>query len=884
MKGFLKNIGKQLANAADNIAYYNVERPQGKGETPDGAAGQKGQEAADPVLEHLMRNLRSKNVRQLFFKHPKSEYAESKDVSMLVGSYNVNGKKPPSGLKLDTWLGKWKDTWPATSTNSAAPDVVAIGFQEIVPLSAGNVFVGLASKNLEAWDRALAVELNGEEWAARHYGTAMASDVASTSAPLAAGPAPDNAVAEALDQKWSGQVSTMAVQNMQGMSVAERIDAVTGGPGNEQLYFQIAAKQMVGIYLSVWVRKSLLPHVKGVQATQVATGFGGYLGNKGAVAVRMFVYDSPLCFVNSHLSSGSKDGDEAKRNADVVEILTRCDFTTAAQGEQFMASHAATVASNMLGSGPWGAMRTVLDNKNVIWMGDLNYRLSGMADEDARKHIRAGHLDLLLESDQLVREMAAGRIFQGWREGPIEFPPTFKFKVGTHTYLGDLPIPAAGSNKSFVHGSGSSFSGSAAAGAGGDDDEGDEGAEGEKQKKRTPAWCDRILWIPGKDLHQLAYGRGETTASDHKPVAAGFLLRSLHYNRKKVEDLLDAARREADMMKAAQRPRPALEPNVVPIGTVNYGEEKVFKVILSNTGPVEGLFHFVPPPSSSESMDDEPLALPAWLTAEPDEGIVQPGASQEITLRICVEGGPHGAAMTLSKATDDFLDAIVILRVEDSSDMFLSVTGNYIKSSWLGLPLDAMAEASASGKVPAQMSTLLAALGSAEALATPGLFVTSVAKVLGDDVEPGPSRHTQRKLLQALAPHCSALEQNQPLPADATPHQIAALLLALLGNLPRPLLPASAAAMVSLATDVAKVHEQTSILGIILGEVLSPVELATLDACFSLLKKVAASTAACISSKALATLLSLYLFPSLSPSAPSDTQAQREALLLLLLE
>ncbi len=48
---------------------------------------------------------------------------------------------------------------------------------------------------------------------------------------------------------------------------------------------QVAAKQMVGLYLSVWVRKGLLPCIRGVQATSVGTGVMGYLGNKGATSM-----------------------------------------------------------------------------------------------------------------------------------------------------------------------------------------------------------------------------------------------------------------------------------------------------------------------------------------------------------------------------------------------------------------------------------------------------------------------------------------------------------------------------------------------------------------------------------------------------------------------
>jgi hypothetical protein len=45
----------------------------------------------------------------------------------------------------------------------------------------------------------------------------------------------------------------------------------------------------------------------------------------------MRVYDAPLCIVASHLASGSAEGDELRRNADVAEIMRRCTFATDAE-------------------------------------------------------------------------------------------------------------------------------------------------------------------------------------------------------------------------------------------------------------------------------------------------------------------------------------------------------------------------------------------------------------------------------------------------------------------------------------------------------------------------------------------------------------------------
>lgn len=71
-----------------------------------------------------------------------------------VATYNVGGKKPHPGIRLDDWLGPGAagagagarvppQAGPAAA--AAAPggaDVVAVGFQELVPLNAGSVMGG----------------------------------------------------------------------------------------------------------------------------------------------------------------------------------------------------------------------------------------------------------------------------------------------------------------------------------------------------------------------------------------------------------------------------------------------------------------------------------------------------------------------------------------------------------------------------------------------------------------------------------------------------------------------------------------------------------------------------------------------------------------------
>ena len=40
---------------------------------------------------------------------------------------------------------------------------------------------------------------------------------------------------------------------------------------------------------------------------------------------------------------------------------------------------------------------------------------------------------------QLNKELCSGRVFDGWKEGAITFPPTYKYEINSDRYVGENP-------------------------------------------------------------------------------------------------------------------------------------------------------------------------------------------------------------------------------------------------------------------------------------------------------------------------------------------------------------------------------------------------------------------------------------------------------------
>ncbi|XP_033123320.1 phosphatidylinositol 4,5-bisphosphate 5-phosphatase A-like [Anneissia japonica] len=223
---------------------------------------------------------------------------------------------------------------------------------------------------------------------------------------------------------------------------------------------QLKSTRLQGLLLVVYTKLHHLPFMHNLMANVTRTGIAGLWGNKGSATLRMDWYGRSLCFSNWHLTPHADQWD--KRCKETQQIFEDQNFNI-------------------------GNTMNIMDHSFVFIFGDLNFRLEGMSREKALNHLVKNELEPLKEKDQLRITLRDRDEFEGYAEGEISFPPTYKFDPGTHDY-------------------------------------------DTSPKQRVPAWTDRILWKEdtGTDpiLKQLEYhSHPDMDHSDHRPVSAYFQLK-----------------------------------------------------------------------------------------------------------------------------------------------------------------------------------------------------------------------------------------------------------------------------------------------------------------------------------------------------------------------
>lgn len=235
----------------------------------------------------------------------------------------------------------------------------------------------------------------------------------------------------------------------------------------DESYHLLHTASMVGLFSCVFVKADLRSRVRHVSTGEVKRGIGGLHGNKGAILLRLVLDDSSLCFVNCHLAAGQSQ--TTSRHNDVAAVL---------ESELLPAFDYKDMVDTFVGGGD-GSM--IMDHETCILNGDLNYRIDAMTRDAIVRAVREDNLSKLLDRDQLLlsRKRNPGFRLRAFAESPITFAPTYKYNVGTDEY-------------------------------------------DTSEKKRSPAWCDRIL-TRGLRVSCTEYRRWDgIRASDHRPVSGRF--------------------------------------------------------------------------------------------------------------------------------------------------------------------------------------------------------------------------------------------------------------------------------------------------------------------------------------------------------------------------
>eukprot|EP01029_Cantina_marsupialis_P023865 TRINITY_DN6014_c1_g1_i1.p1 TRINITY_DN6014_c1_g1~~TRINITY_DN6014_c1_g1_i1.p1 ORF type:complete len:804 (-),score=195.46 TRINITY_DN6014_c1_g1_i1:140-2551(-) len=603
-------------------------------------------------------------------KERESEFTEYHPIQVFAGTWNVNGKKSEEDLR--PWL---VDGY--LDKDGSLPEIYAIGLQEMVDLNAKNALIDKESVQRRKW--------------------------------------------------WQERLRIL-------------LDSCS-----KRKYTLVESKHLMGVLLCVFVHSQQLPNIKGLQAERGAVGVMGVVGNKGAVAIRFNYFDSSMCFVCSHLAAGR--GSVQSRNADFHNLMNKIRFKLDSPHSTKLQSHEVSTFSNTQiedvdesgnpksngNNGSDSDSFGVQHHDFVMWLGDLNYRISDeLSIEEVLEKSPENYAELR-SMDQLLQERVAGRVFSGFHEAVLDFPPTYKYQIGTSVY-----------------------------------------EQRPDRKKRAPAWCDRVLYksTGNSRLNCKSYSCSMTQMkSDHKPVMAVFEADVKTVVRSRERNVFEDITRQFDQYENACLPKASLDRHSLDFGEIRFRERKVESVTLSNDGSTNVHFCFV------AKLEDPEFCRP-WISATPTCGVILPGQSISIDIEVYVDSSCASMMNTGISAVDD----ILVIRLLDGRDYFLTVTGKFLRSSFGASLLDLchIQGPVRNAKFPSEPSSRL--------LPLPKELWTLVDYIFRQGIAT-PELFNHGGIPDEMARIREALDQYSSLPNDISIHSVAEVLLDFLRSLASSVIP-----------------------------------------------------------------------------------------------
>lgn len=170
------------------------------------------------------------------------------------------------------------------------------------------------------------------------------------------------------------------------------------------------------LHLALFLRRDLIWFCSVPEDDNFSTRPGTAFRTKGAVALAVMLFGTSFLFVTAHLTAHQEKVKE--RVNDIKRIVRNLELP-----KDLPTRHKS---------------KDVTQNFDcVFWCGDLNFRLAQPREEviqwvsDNRFPREA---PISLHKDQLRTILNEGAVLRGFEEGPITFPPTYKYDPGTQNF------------------------------------------------------------------------------------------------------------------------------------------------------------------------------------------------------------------------------------------------------------------------------------------------------------------------------------------------------------------------------------------------------------------------------------------------------------------
>ena len=354
------------------------------------------QECIDTFLQ---KNLADDFVNPVIYnelRKKKEEFTKYMNFFIYIGNWNLSGKELENDIDIINWLTAYKE-------NNLCPEEIEEENLNINNLDKNKYNLGNSS-NLFLFKSANTFDNNDQNYCK----DIIKSDVKKI--------LPEFYILgfQEIVDLTSKNILLSSNEDKKNKIKTKLTNILKGMKGTESDSYQIVTElDLVGIYIIIFAKKSIIKYIKNFDYQIIKTGFMGSIGNKGACLLRFNINDSKIAIACNHLSAGQELYES--RRTEITDVLN----TSFKKYPNI----------------------NFKDYDYYFFFGDLNSRISldysnELIDDILKNHSKTlnGDFNNILIHDQIKKYQKESSLILQMDEAPIKFSPTYKYIIGSNEY------------------------------------------------------------------------------------------------------------------------------------------------------------------------------------------------------------------------------------------------------------------------------------------------------------------------------------------------------------------------------------------------------------------------------------------------------------------